>query len=332
MKALMMKYLLLAAIGIAWSGSAVAQDKVIFSLNWIPAGNHYGVFAAKEQGFYKEANLDVDIQRGYGSGDTVKRIATGAAHMGIADATSVIVGRGNGLNVKQVAILFGRSADAIFFIEGNKIAQPKDLEGRTLGGTTGETTLNLVPIFAKNAGIDASKIQIVNLTSSAKFSSLAGKSIDSIVGFVNEEPAIKAAAGNVGLKVGRFTFADYGIDYYSIGLIASDDLIQKNPDLVRRLATATMKGYAWALKNREAAADAFVKALPENNRAVSLAQWDVARQLITTDSALKNGLGWIEEGKMNQTIALIRNFQKVDGALTAKDVYTMSFIPKIKID
>jgi NitT/TauT family transport system substrate-binding protein len=201
-----------------------------------------------------------------------------------------------------------------------------------LGGTTGETTLNLVPIFAKNAGIDASKIQIINLTSSAKFSSLAGKSIDAIVGFINEEPAIKSAADKVGLKVGRFTFADYGIDYYSIGLIVSDDMIQKNPDLVRRLVGATMKGYAWALKNRGGAADAFAKALPETNRTVSLEQWDVAQQLILTDSARKNGLGWIEDSKMVQTIALIKSFRPVDDALTAKDIYTVSFLPKLSID
>ena len=315
-----------------WQSAASAQDKVIFSLNWIPAGNHYGVFAAKEQGFFRDENLDVEIQRGYGSGDTVKRIATGAAHIGIGDATSVLVGRGNGLNVKQVAILFGRAADAIFFIEGNRIATPKDLEGRTVGGTTGETTLNLLPVFAANTKIDVKKIEVVNLAPTAKFASLASKTVDSIVGFINEEPAIKSVADKAGVKLNRFTFSDYGIDYYSIGLIVSDDQLAKRPDLVKRLVTATMRGYAWALKNREGAADAFIKNMPESNRALSLQQWDIAKELMVTDSTRKNGLGFIEEGKMANTIALIKSFQKVDDSVTAKNLYTMEYLPKLPID
>jgi NitT/TauT family transport system substrate-binding protein len=96
--------LLTGSVIVAAMGNAIAQDKLIFSLQWIANGNNFGVFAAKEQGFYRDANLELDIQRGYGSGDTAKRVATGTADMGIADAASVIVGRSNGLKVKQVAL------------------------------------------------------------------------------------------------------------------------------------------------------------------------------------------------------------------------------------
>ena len=158
--------LALLAIGI---GSAQANEKVTFSLNWVPYGLHYGIFAAEAQGYYREAGLDLDIQRGYGSGDTVKRTATGAADIGMADMASVIVGRGNGLATKQVATLLDRSADAIFYIKGAGISTPKDLPGRSLGATIGETTLNLLPVFAANAGFDHKKVEIVNLAPPAKF-------------------------------------------------------------------------------------------------------------------------------------------------------------------
>ena len=88
---------LAGVLSVATASNALAQEKLIFSLQWIPNGNNFGVFAAKEQGFYREANLDIDVQRGYGSVDTAKRVATGTAGMGIADAASVIVGRSNGL-------------------------------------------------------------------------------------------------------------------------------------------------------------------------------------------------------------------------------------------
>jgi NitT/TauT family transport system substrate-binding protein len=324
--------ILTAALILAAHGNASAQEKIIFSLQWIANGNNFGVFAAKEQGLYRAANLDVDVQRGYGSGDTAKRVSTGTADVGIADAASVIVGRSNGLKVKQVATLYERSPDAIFFIKGQGIAKPKDLEGRTIGATAGEATVNFLPIFAANAGFDNKKMEIVNMSPSAKYASLVAKSVDSIVGFVNEEPAIRSAASKTGLEVGRFVFSDYGINYYSLGVIASDESIAKRPDMVRHMALATMQGYASAIKNPQAAADAFVKNYPETSRDIALAQWEVAQPLILTDRSRKNGLGFIERDKMADTIKLIAQFQKVDPAITPGDVYASELLPKVAVE
>jgi NitT/TauT family transport system substrate-binding protein len=146
---------------------------------------------------------------------------------------------------------------------------------------------------------------------------------------VNEEPAIRSAASKTGLEVGRFVFSDYGINYYSLGVIASDDTIAKRPELVRKVALATMQGYASAIKNPQAAADAFVKNYPESSREIALQQWEVARPLILTDRSRKNGLGFIERDKMADTIKLIAQFQRVDPALTPDDVYATAFLPKV---
>ncbi len=317
---------------VAAHSAAITQEKIIFSLQWIANGNNFGVFAAKEQGLYRAANLEVDVQRGYGSGETAKRVSTGTADIGIADAASVIVGRSNGLKVRQVASLYERSPDAIFFIKGNGITKPKDLEGHTIGATAGEATVNFLPIFAANAGFDNKKMEIVNMSPSAKYASLVAKTVDSIVGFVNEEPAIRSAANKTGLEVGRFVFSDFGINYYSLGIIASDESIAKRPDMVRHMALATMEGYAWAIRNPQGAADAFVKNYPETSREIALQQWDVALPLILTERARKNGLGWIDRDKMADTIKLIAQFQKVDRAITPEDIYARELLPKVAVE
>jgi NitT/TauT family transport system substrate-binding protein len=116
-------FMLTGIMFVVGSSNAVAQDKLIFSLQWIANGNNFGVFAAKEQGLYRNANLEVDVQRGYGSGETAKRVATGAADMGIADAASVIVGRSSGLKVKQVASLYESAAGCHLFHQGKSHQQ-----------------------------------------------------------------------------------------------------------------------------------------------------------------------------------------------------------------
>ena len=320
-----------AALLVIGIGGAQANDKVTFSLNWVPYGLHYGIFAAEAQGYYREAGLDLDIQRGYGSGDTVKRTATGAADIGMADMASVIVGRGNGLATKQVATLLDRSADAIFYIKGAGISTPKDLPGRSLGATIGETTLNLMPAFAANAGFDHKKVEIVNLAPPAKFPTFVSKKVDAIVAFRTEEPGILAAAGKAGVQVDRFLFSDFGVDYYSIGFIVNDETLAKRPDMVKRFLAAVLRGYAFAFKNPQAAADMFIKRFPESNRELSFAQWQVSGEHVLTERTRANGLGYIDRVKMQHTLDLITKYQEVKQKVSLDDIYSSSALTKIEV-
>jgi NitT/TauT family transport system substrate-binding protein len=328
-------YLRLIGVAVALFGAATAasaEDSVTFALSWIPGGNHFGIIAANVEGFYREANLKVDIQRGYGSGDTVKRVGTGSADIGVADATSVIDGVGNGFKVKQVAVIFERAPDAIFFVKDRGISAPKDLEGKKVGAFTGEAPLNTLPLFAKHANFAVDKVSIINVTPSAKYASLVAGSVDAIVEFVNLEPTIQQAAATTGLKIGKFVYADYGVDYYSLGLVVNDAMIETRPDLLRKLVGATMRGYAWAIKNPEAAADDFAKSYPESNRDVVLAQWKVSLPFVLTETAKSKGLGYIDDGKMQATLDVIRSYKSIDPSLKPGDVYTMKFLPKVAAD
>ncbi len=320
---------MIAALLLIGIGSSRANEKVTFSLNWVPYGLHYGIFAAEALGYYREAGLDLDIQRGYGSGDTVKRTATGAADIGMADMASVIVGRGNGLAVKQVATLLDRSADAIFYLKGAGIGMPKDLVGRSLGASIGETTLNLMPVFAANAGFDHKKVEIVNLAPPAKFPAFVSKKVDAIVAFRTEEPGILAAASKAGVQVDRFLFSDFGVDYYSIGFIVSDETLAKRPEMVKRFLAALLRGYAFAFKNPQAAADMFIKRFPESNRDLSFAQWNVSIEHVLTDRTRANGLGYIDRAKMQHTLELITKYQEVKQTVGLDDIYSTAVLTRI---
>lgn len=318
---------------IGWTFAAAcpvgAAEKMVFSLNWLPYGLHFGVYAAVEQGYYRDAKLDFDILRGQGSGDTVKRVALGSAVFGMADAASVILGRAKGMAVKQIGMVLDRSADAVYFLKGSGIASPKDLEGRTMGAAAGETPLTLFPAFASGAGLDPKKVHWVNMTPPSKIATLVSKKVDTIITFTTEEPLVRAATQKAGLEFGRFLYSDFGVDYYSIGLIARDQTIQEQPDLVRRFVDATIRGYAWAIENPEGAADAFVKNHKESSRALQLDQWKVVAAHMVTPMAREKGLGSIDAGKMGRTVELIKRFYSLERDVTADEVYTMKLLPRI---
>lgn len=321
--------LAIAFAGIAAATPSAAADKVSFALNWLPYGLHLGVYAAEAKGFYAADGIEIEISRGFGSGDTTKRVGTGSADFGMADASSVIIGASKGLPVKMVAMVLDKSSDAIYYAKDSGIATVNDLPGRTMGAAAGEASLNLMPAFGKGAGIDAAKVKVVSMTPPSKIPSLVAGSVDSIVTFVTEEPTILEAANAVGKPIGKFMFADFGVDRYGAAILTSDTLIETNPDLVRRMLDATMRGYAWARDNPAEAAEIFAKRFPETSRELTAAQFQITLGLMITDLAKAHGLGYIDAQKMARTIDLVASFTTFDKAVTPESVYSMAYLPKI---
>ena len=84
---------MLAIIAASASAASAQQkrDEVTFALNWLPVGEAAGWYVALDKGYFKENNIDVNIVRGFGSGDTAKRVAAKRAQFGVADIGTVIL-------------------------------------------------------------------------------------------------------------------------------------------------------------------------------------------------------------------------------------------------
>src|SRR4030095_16415375 len=96
--------LVLAAVS---AGPAFGQDKVRFQTDWIPSGEHAMYYGAWSKGIYAKHGIDVTITRGYGSGDTVTKVAGGAADFGVADVAAVFTARARtNVPIKTIAVLY----------------------------------------------------------------------------------------------------------------------------------------------------------------------------------------------------------------------------------
>ena len=66
-----------------------AETKIRFSLDWIPGSVHAPFFIALYKGYYKAEGLDVTIDRGKGSAELVRQLASGVYDMGYPDISVV---------------------------------------------------------------------------------------------------------------------------------------------------------------------------------------------------------------------------------------------------
>ena len=148
--------LALAAL-LAAAGSASAQEKFTFALNWFAVGDHAAYWVALDKGYYKAKGLDVTLENSKGSGDSIAKVDTGRADAGLADAAVVIASVGRGTTIKTVGMVFDKTPLNIFSLKSKPLAKPKDLEGTTLGAPPGDSQRQMFPAFAKVNGIDATQ-------------------------------------------------------------------------------------------------------------------------------------------------------------------------------
>ncbi len=88
--------------------------------------------------------------------------------------------------------------------------------------------------------------------------------------------------------------------------------------------------YVFAIKNPEAAANAFVKHFPESSRDQTLAEWKITNAHMLTDRTRRNGIGYIDRSKMEKTLQLVMQYQQGNADLKVDDIYSMKFLSKIE--
>src|SRR5207245_1496510 len=86
-------------------------------------GRHAYYYVALEKGYYKAEGLNVNILRGQGSIDAVKKVASGAADIGFADAGALVLARGNAaIPAKLLAIIYASPPHASARLEKSRAA------------------------------------------------------------------------------------------------------------------------------------------------------------------------------------------------------------------
>jgi NitT/TauT family transport system substrate-binding protein len=157
-----------AAMGAVAAGGfaspAVAQQRnVAFTLPWVPEGPNLITFVAKANGYWSKAGLNVDIAKGTGSVGAAQAIGNGQFQFGLSAATAGLQQAALGLPLVQISCCSYDAFMAVITMSDSGVATPKDLEGKKFGATTKSGEFPFLPAFAANAGVDLSKVEILQV-------------------------------------------------------------------------------------------------------------------------------------------------------------------------
>lgn len=300
-------------------------ERVTFMLSWLPVGEAAGWYVAQDKGYFARENLTVKIERGYGSGDAIKKIAAGRADFGIGDLATLVAMRAReNVEVRGVAVWFSRAPYAIFYPANVPITGPKDLEGKTIVAASETAAKLMFPAFAKLTNVDAEKIRWHLVDPAAAIATFAANRGDLLADFANDAPTIEKQMKG---RFGTMLYADFGFDVYSLALIARDDTVSKRANLTRRFVRGALSGLAYAIRHPEEAAAILVKYNPELDKDVSLKEWKIVSSLTATEEVKVKGLGYFVPARVQSTVTTVTDLFKLSRRLDPHSVYTNDFVP-----
>lgn len=247
-------------------GDGGSLEQVTLMLNWTPNTHHNGIYAAIEQGYYREAGLDVRIVEP-AAGGVEQVVATGSAEFGISIQETVIPARAEGVPVVSIGTIIQHNDSSLMMLAEDGVEEPKDLAGKTYGGFGGLLETALIRQLVECDGGDPEAVKIVEVGNVDYLVGMDQGHYDFVWVFESWD-AIRAREIE-NRDVTSILFKDHLDcipDWYTPLFITSEDMIANRPDTVRKFMEATARGYDFAMENPKEAGEALLKGAPELDR------------------------------------------------------------------
>lgn len=323
--------LLLRGVGLlstglfAWSSGAMAQT--LETVDYLfPAPLQQIAFApwmiAQQRGYYAQEGLKLNFLPGRGGIDTAKQIGAGNAPIGHSFGDTPIIARAAGVPVKSVALLGGRSMMQLVVREDSPIKSPKDLKGRTITAMSYSDAnfYSLLGVLA-SAGLTKHDVDVQAVGPAGVWQLFSAGKADAMTGV----PEWIAESRATGAKLRIMPAFDY-FGSMAQAIIASDETIQKRPDMVRKVVRATLRGLRDVMTDPKSAARDYVAAMPTyaGREAFVEEVFALYNQYVYPDQKV---IGVMDPARMTA----VQNFYVKEGivrsAAPLTDLFTNQFLP-----
>jgi len=310
--------------GTAATPVAGPAKAVKLTLNFLAGGPQIGFMYAKKLGYYSQAGLDVTIEEGQGSATTAQLVASGKTDIGFSDAPAVMAVRAKGGAVKIIAPILQTNGFAIMSLKESNITKVKDLLGKKIAVQPGTAqTALLDAVFLAN-GMDKNQVTVVNIDPAALVGSLLQKQVDAILGGADFQGV---QLTDRGVQINVLYYKDIGVPTVGLSLVANEDLIKKDPDMLAKFVAASLKGWDAARKDPKAGAQAVLEQFPNAGSAAQFQkQAEIDFQVLCGPGA-KN-LGLVPTENWGKTYDLLTKYQSLPTTQPITDYYTEQFVPK----
>jgi len=307
------------------SAPARAADAVSIRLNWYLVGFHAPIYLGKEKGFFSDQGIDLTINEGRGSGVAAKVVGAKDDLFGVCDAGTMILSATKGIPIKAVMSPMNVSPFGVISRADANIRTAKDLEGKRLAVTAGDSLTQLFPAVVTANDLDDSKIEMIFVDPASKVVSVLEKKADALLGSADAQFFQIEAKG---VKASALNFADIGVNTVGLSIIAHEDTIEEQPDLVRRFVAAMRESFEYGRDNPDEAVAAALRAKPDLKAETIKGQLLTDLPLLESPASAGKGIGYAAAEDWQRTLDLMREYRGLKTDRTASSFYTNEFLPR----
>ncbi|WP_127503896.1 ABC transporter substrate-binding protein [Actinoplanes solisilvae] len=237
------------------------------------------IYLGQAKGFFKQRNIDLTLTTAQGGAAIVPAVLSGEFQFGFSNTISLLLAQSRKVPIKAIANgnnstgVDGKDFAGLFVKADSPIKSAKDLAGRTVAANTLKNIVETtVRSSVRKDGGDAAKVKFTELAFPDQLPALQSGQVDAI--FVVEP--FQQAAEAAGARKIASSYVDAAPNLTVAMYFTSQELLAKDPDLVKRFTEAMKESLAYADSHADEVRDAlgtYTKIPPETRDALILPRW-----------------------------------------------------------
>lgn len=233
-------------------------ETIKLQLQWKHQFEFAGFYAAKEKGFYKEVGLDVEFVEFDSKMKIVDEVLNGNAEYGLTYST-LIADYMKGKPLLFVSNFFKQSP--LVLVTQKDIQTPADLKGKKVMGLLDSTHKQIILTMLDKFNLTEN--DFTNVSRKFSIQSFANKEVDALSIFTTNEIY---TLDKMGVQYNILDPAAFGTKFYDLNLFTTKNELKNHPTRVENFKNASIKGWKYALENKEEIADLIIQKYNTQNK------------------------------------------------------------------